>query len=144
MKARVAGIAGSVLALTVIGGFAAASTFQPSQAPAPVRVVVPAVVQPVTVATVAPTVAPTTAAPVVKAPAPVQSTQAPAPVAAPKKVVVVPKAVQPAAPAPVPADVQNNPNLPHDANGNVILPPVRPATGPQIDGHGVPIPTPTP
>jgi hypothetical protein len=33
MKARVAGIAGSVLALTVIGGFAAASTFQS----APVR-----------------------------------------------------------------------------------------------------------
>ena len=42
MKARVAGIAGSVLALTVIGGFAAASTFQSAPA-APVRVVQPAV-----------------------------------------------------------------------------------------------------
>ena len=36
MKARVAGIAGSVLALTVIGGFAAASTFQSAPASAPV------------------------------------------------------------------------------------------------------------
>ena len=93
MKARVAGIAGSVLALTVIGGFAAASTFQSAPA-APVRVV-----QPVVVDTVAPTVAPV-AAPVVKAPAPVVSTQAPV-VVAPKKVVTVPKVVAPVEPAPV-------------------------------------------
>ena len=96
MKARVAGIAGSVLALTVIGGFAAASTFQSAPA-APVPVVQPAAVE-----TVAPVVAPTTAAPVVAAPAPVESTQAPV-VVAPKKVVTVPKVVEPApvvAPAP--------------------------------------------
>ena len=135
MKARVAGIAGSVLALTVIGGFAAASTFAPV-APAPV-------VQPAVVETVAPVVAPTTAAPVIVAPAPVESTQAPV-VVAPKKAVTVPKVVAPAAPAPVPADVQNNPNLPHDANGNVVLPPVVHGDAPQIDGHGVPIPTPSP
>ena len=134
MKARVAGIAGSVLALTVIGGFAAASTFQPV---APVPVVQPAVVE-----TVAPVVAPTTAAPVVAAPAPVESTQAPV-VVAPEKVVVVPKVVQPAAPAPVAPDVQANPNLPHDAAGNVIIPTVT-MGGPQSDGHGNPIPTPTP
>jgi len=90
MKARVAGIAGSVLALTVIGGFAAASTFQ-SAPVAPVPVVQPAVV-----ATVAPAVAPTTAAPVVVAPVPVESTQAPVVVAPKSKVVTVPKAVQPA------------------------------------------------
>ena len=85
MKARVAGIAGSVLALTVIGGFAAASTFQ-SAPVAPAAVVQPAVVE-----TVAPAVVPTTVAP-----APVESTQAPAPVATSAPEVVVPKAVEPA------------------------------------------------
>jgi len=97
MKARVAGIAGSVLALTVIGGFAAASTFQSAPA-APA-----AVVQPAAVETVAPVVAPTTQAPVVVAPAPVESTQAPVVVAPKPKVVAVPKVVEPApvvAPAP--------------------------------------------
>jgi hypothetical protein len=59
---------------------------------------------------------------------------------APKPEVIVPKVVQPT----VPADVQNNPNLPHDANGIVILPTVDVGNGIQIDGHGVPIPTPTP
>jgi len=140
MKARVAGIAGSVLALTVIGGFAVASTFQSVPA-APAAVVQPAAVETVE-PTVAPVVAPTTAAPVVEAPAPVESTQAPV-VVAPEKVVVVPKVVQPAAPAPVAPDVQANPNLPHDAAGNVIIPTVT-MGGPQSDGHGNPIPTPTP
>jgi hypothetical protein len=63
-------------------------------------------------------------------------------VVAPKKVVTVPKVVAPVAPAPVAPDVQANPNLPHDANGNVIIPTV--TMGPQIDGHGNPIPTSTP
>jgi hypothetical protein len=99
MKARVAGIAGSVLALTVIGGFAAASTFQSAPA-APVRVVQPAVVETAAVA-----VAPTTQAPVVAAPAPVVSTQAPVVVAPKPKVVAVPKVVQsaPVVAAPAPA-----------------------------------------
>ena len=92
--------------------------------------------------TVAPVVVPTTAAPVVVAPAPVVSTQAPV-VVAPKKAVTVPKAVAPAAPAPVAPDVQANPNLPHDAAGNVVIPTVTPG-GQQSDTNGNPIPTPTP
>ena len=89
MKARVAGIAGSVLALTVIGGFAAASTFQPvADVSTPTAT---ATSTPTETATVEPVVVPTT-----EAPAPVESTQAPAPVAAPKKVVVVPQVVDPA------------------------------------------------
>jgi len=31
-----------------------------------------------------------------------------------------------------------------DANGNLVAPPGEPGTGQQYDGHGVPIPTPTP
>jgi len=130
MNARVAGVAGSALALVVVGGFAAASTFQ--SAPAPLRVVQPAVVE-----TVAPVVVPTTAAPVVVAPVPVESTQAPVVVAPKLKVVTVPKAAAPAAPAPglnakgeVPAK---------DANGDAI--PLPPPGGVTL-GHSNPTPAP--
>ena len=149
MKARVAGVAGSVLALTVIGGFAAASTFQ-SAPVAPVRVVQPAVVatvapvavvQPAVVATVAPVVAPTTQAPVVVAPAPVVSTQAPVVVAPKPKVVTVPKVV---ASAPAPAwtppvqtpgkgpNLADDPNTTHNVNtaGGATSTPATPAPAP--------------
>ena len=110
MKARVAGIAGSVIALTVIGGFAAASTFQS----VPVR---PSVefVQPAAVETVVPTVAPTTVAPTTAAPAPVESTQAPVVVATSAPEVIVPKVVEPApAPeVPAPAVYAGKPNPNH-------------------------------
>jgi len=114
MKARVAGIAGSVLALTVIGGFAAASTFQ-SAPVAPAAVVQPAVVE-----TVAPAVVPTTVAP-----APVESTQAPV-VVAPKKVVAVPKVV---APEPIvsqtaPGTYQDGTPVVRGSNGDVVLKPL--------------------
>ena len=100
MKARVAGIAGSVLALTVIGGFAAASTFQ--SAPAPQSVVV----TPTETATVEPVAVPTTQAPVVKAPAPVESTQAPVQVAPTSE---APVAVKSPAPAPAPVEAATAP-----------------------------------
>jgi len=63
-------------------------------------------------------------------------------VAQKSKVVAVPKVVAPA-PARVAPDVQANPNLPHDANGNVVIPTVT-AGGQQSDTNGNPIPTPTP
>jgi hypothetical protein len=137
MKARVAGIAGSVLALTVIGGFAAASTFQSAPAPAPVVVVT---VAPTVVETVAPVVAPTTQAPVVKAPTPVESTQAPVQVAPTSEAPVAVKSPAPVKAAPAPPV-----STARDAGGNLIPPvaPVQPANI-QIDGHGVRIPVPTP
>ena len=136
MKARVAGIAGSVLALTVIGGFAAASTFQSVAPAAPAAVVQPAVVE-----TVAPVVAPTTQAPVVVAPAPVVSTQAPVVVAPKPKVVTVPKVV---ASAPAPAwtppvqtpgkgpNLADDPNTTHNVNtaGGATSTPATPAPAP--------------
>ena len=130
MKARVAGIAGSVLALTVIGGFAAASTFQ-SVAPA-------AVVQPAAVVTVAPVVVPTTQAPVVAAPAPVVSTQAPVVVAPKPKVVTVPKAV-----APAPKAAEGSPVAPSAVNDGVNK---KKGTGGSPEGGiiGDPRATPTP
>jgi len=96
---------------------------------------------------------------VVKAPVAVRSVQAPVRVAVKPKVVVVPKAVQPPAPAPTQANVNGNDPayagryyngtpVKKDVNGNVIvLPKVVPPyndNAPTSDGHGVPIPTPTP
>jgi len=152
MKARVAGVAGSVLALTVIGGFAAASTFQSDPAPVTVQTV-----QPTDTATVDPTVAPTdtaTVAPVVAqttvAPAPVESAAAPAPVVAPTSEAIVPAPIKSPAPAPAVAtqraDQGNDPAftglyadgtpVKKDANGDVIW---LPATN-----KNTPAPTSTP
>ena len=117
--------------------------------PAPVKTVrFVAPVDSTPTATVTPTVVPTT-----EAPAPVESTTAPAPVAAPKEAPVATKAP---APAPKPAIVAGDPYagapapgdgpqpIVKDANGNLVPPPVIPGTGPEIDGHGVNIPIPTP
>lgn len=148
MKARLA-VAGSVMAgLVAVGGVAAVAAFQPSQAPAPatVRMVQPAAdtstidptVAPTETAAVAPVVVPTT-----QAPAPVESTQAPVQVA-PTSEAIVPKVV---ATTPAPGTYADGRPVVKDANGEVIplpMPPNIPGTGPQIDGHGVPIPTPTP
>jgi len=137
-------VAGFVMAGLVSAG---AITVLVVEQPAPVRqvqLVTPAAVESTATdtATVEPVVAPTT-----QAPAPVESTTAPAPVVAPKPEVVVPKVVAPP-PTIVPAPAgmyQDGTPVKKDANGVVIpLPPVSiPGNGQQIDGHGVPIPTPT-
>ena len=151
MKARVAGIAGSVLALTVIGGFAAASTFQSVPDPAPVTV---QTVEP----TVAPTVEPTTvepvAVPTTEAPAPVESTQAP--------VQAAPTSEAPVAKSPAPAPVvratvsapraagtyPDGSPFKYDSLGRLIQPDVAPAPGMYGNAPqgvlGGPTPTPTP
>jgi len=154
MKARVAGIAGSVLALTVIGGFAAASTFQPvADVSTPT---VTATSTPTETTTVEPVVVPTTEAPVVKAPAPVESTTAPAPVVAPTS--EAPVAVKSPAPAPVVRATVSAPRaagtypdgspFKYDSLGRLIQPDVAPAPGMYGDAPqgvlGGPIPTSTP
>jgi len=154
MKARVAGIAGSVLALTVIGGFAAASTFQPvADVSTPT---VTATSTPTETTTVEPVVVPTTEAPVVKAPAPVESTQAPVQVA-PTSEAPVAKAPAPA-PAPVVRATVSAPRaagtypdgspFKYDSLGRLIQPDVAPAPGMYGNAPqgvlGGPTPTPTP
>jgi len=153
MKARVAGIAGSVLALTVIGGFAAASTFQPvADVSTPT---VTATSTPTETTTVEPVVVPTTEAPVVKAPAPVESTQAPVQVAPTSE---APVAVKSPAPAPVVRATVSAPRaagtypdgspFKYDSLGRLIQPDVAPAPGMYGDAPqgvlGGPIPTSTP
>jgi len=148
MKARVAGIAGSLLALTVIGGFAAASTFQSAPVVAPVVV---ATVEPTETATIEPVVVPTTVAPV-----PVESTTAPAPVVAPTS--EAPVAVKSPAPAPVVRATVSAPRaagtypdgspFKYDSLGRLIEPDVAPApgylgNGVQSSGANQPTPTPT-
>jgi periplasmic protein TonB len=142
MKARLIGVAGSVLALSVVGGFAAASTMQ--TAPAVVQVVQPAVV-----ATVAPTVAPVVV-PTTQAPAAVESAPVAAPVVAPKPEVVVPKAAAPAPKAAVaPAESAPAPNSMVDltlSDGTVVQIPksIPPINAPDENGSPIPPSVPTP
>ena len=136
MSAKLAVVGAVTAGLFAVGGVASAIAFQP----APVHEV--QMVQPAgDVST--PTADPTTAAPV-----PVVSTQAPALVVAPAPEVVVPKVVEPA-PTQGPqlaGHYADGSPVKTDSNGNVVMlgHSVERGTAPNIDGHGNPIPTPTP
>ena len=127
VQLKVAGFA--VAGLVAFGVGAASATRQPA---APVRSTVE-MIQPASVATVAPTTV---------VPAPVESTTAPAPVVAPKEA-VVPAPVQSPAPAPVVAAPAPAPEVTTHVQSTVVPMPRLVGVAPQIDGHGVPIPTTT-
>jgi len=138
MGTRKLAVVGSMLAgLAAVGGTAAVVASQPPPTHE-VQLVQPAsVLSPKQFAPTA-TASPT-AVPMTKAPAPVQSTQARVVVSLKPKVVVVPKVV---APASVPAE-QVQPNGVRGPVNQYGYPIPVQGTGPQSDGHGNPIPTPT-